>query len=163
MKLRRFLDRAAVRDLGLEVFDIHLGPGCAVVDVHHALSALGGTPVVRLVLVVEMPDPCDQRAVAFCAQVRASRWGFERGQDTVGTVFDYKIIDRAVVGAALGTGFDIDVPHCFSSAGTVIRINRGGASAFQRMRPGRQRRGRGALGLAEPGTHARYWTWPPRD
>jgi hypothetical protein len=37
-KLRRFLNRAAGRDLGFEVVDIHLGPFGAVVNVHHKSS-----------------------------------------------------------------------------------------------------------------------------
>jgi hypothetical protein len=77
-------------------------------------SRLGGPPVVRLVLVIEMTDPSNERAVAFLlGPGDGLALGFERGQDAVGIVFDDKNVDRAVVGAALGASFYIDVGHRF--------------------------------------------------
>jgi hypothetical protein len=74
------------------------------------LSELGRAPVVWFLL--EMPDPGDQRVMAFLSgPLDGFALGSERGQDVVGMVFDHIIIDRAVVGTTLGTGFDVDVHH----------------------------------------------------
>src|ERR1700739_498221 len=45
----------------------------------------------------------------------------ERGQHVVGVVFDDVVLDRAVPGASLGTGFDIDIRHRFPPCGVMTR------------------------------------------
>ena len=70
--------------------------------------------MVRLLLVVEVPDPGDERATAFLASPGDGLvLGFGRVQYVVGMVFDDEVVDGTVVRATLGACFDIDVRHRF--------------------------------------------------
>src|ERR1700722_8698125 len=73
---------------------------------------LGGSPVIWILLVAEVADPGDEWLMAFLARPGDGvALVLERGQHVVGTVFDNVVLDRAVPGTSLGTGFDIDIRH----------------------------------------------------
>src|ERR1700722_17433121 len=73
---------------------------------------LGGSPVIWNLLVAEVADPGDEWLMAFLARPGDGvALVLERGQHVVGVVFNDVVLDRAVLGASLGTGFNIDVRH----------------------------------------------------
>src|ERR1700752_4065085 len=73
---------------------------------------LGGSPVIWVLLVAEVADPGDEWLMALLARPGDGlALVLERGQHVVGMVFDDVVLDRAVLGASLGTGFNIDVRH----------------------------------------------------
>jgi hypothetical protein len=83
--------------------------------------------VVRFFLIAEVPDPGDEWLVAFLAGP-GNALVLEPGQHTVCTVFHNIILDRAIVGAPLGTGFDIDVRHLFLLEIMTAKQRRGRAA-----------------------------------
>src|ERR1700758_3710260 len=79
-------------------------------------APLGGSPVIWILLVAEVADPGDERFLARPGDGVALV--LERGQHVVGMVFDDVVLDRAVLGASLGTGFNIDIRHRFPPCGS---------------------------------------------
>jgi hypothetical protein len=77
--------------------------------------------MVRILLVVEMSDPGDERFVAFLlGPFDSSCLGFGSVQHVIGVVLDNVVIDRTVFRSTLGTCFDIDVRHQFLRLGGLI-------------------------------------------
>jgi hypothetical protein len=68
--------------------------------------------VIRLLLVIQMPDASDERGVAptFCPIDRFSLL-LERAEHVVGVVFDNEIVNRSPFRAPLGTCLNENIRH----------------------------------------------------
>jgi hypothetical protein len=77
--------------------------------------------MVRFLLVVEVADAGDKRIVSllFSPGDRVCL-GLGGMQDVVGMVLNHIVVDGAVLGAAFGTCFDINVSHRFLRLGGLV-------------------------------------------
>ena len=81
--------------------------------------ALGRAPVVRLLLIIQVPDASDKRGMVLtfrpsdCFSLR-----FEGAEHVVRMVFDDIIVDMAPLRAALGARFNVNVRHTLLSLGS---------------------------------------------
>ena len=68
--------------------------------------------MVRLLLIVQMPDAGDERMVSlFPRPIDRLMLRFERRQCVVRVVLDYIVINMAAFGPALWSWFNIDIGH----------------------------------------------------
>jgi hypothetical protein len=73
-------------------------------------------PVIRLLLIVHVPDASDKRSMALAPRpIDRFSLRSESGEHMVGMVFDDIIVDSASLGPALGARLNVNVRHPFSS------------------------------------------------
>jgi hypothetical protein len=70
--------------------------------------------VIRLLLIVKVPDASDKRGVALTFRpIDRFLLRFEGAEHVVGVVFDDIIVDGVAVRAALGARLNVNVRHAF--------------------------------------------------
>ena len=79
------------------------------------MAYLRCTPVIRVLLIIQVPDPSDKGRVAilFCPLDRFVLCS-ERAEDLVGVIFDDIIVDRVAFWPSFRSGLYIDVWHVLS-------------------------------------------------
>jgi hypothetical protein len=69
--------------------------------------------MIGFFLIVEMTDAADKRSMAVPSRpIDCFSLSFERGKHVICVVFDHINVDMGAFGAAPGSRFNIDVPHC---------------------------------------------------
>jgi hypothetical protein len=72
--------------------------------------------MIGLLLVVQVPYTSYERGMTLTSgPIDCFSLRFESAEDVVRMVFDHIIIDMGSFGAALGTGFNVNVRHAFLS------------------------------------------------
>ena len=87
--------------------------------------ALGRPPMIRLLLIVQMPDASDMRGVAVLLRpIDRFPLRFEGAECVVHVVFHDIVVDMATLRAALGARFYVNVRHALRSLGSFVGGNR---------------------------------------
>jgi hypothetical protein len=78
--------------------------------------ASGCAPVIRFLLIIQVPDTSDKRGVAFTFRpLDRFSLRFEGAEHVVRMVFDHIIVDMAPLRASLGARLNVNVRHiCLS-------------------------------------------------
>jgi hypothetical protein len=78
--------------------------------------ALGRAPVVRPLLIIQVPDASDQRGVTLAFRpIDRFSLRFEGAKHVVRMVFDDIVVDMAPLRTALGARFNVNVRHALLS------------------------------------------------
>jgi hypothetical protein len=81
----------------------------------------GHSPVIRFLLVIQMPNAGNVRGVAvFLGPINRFSLRFECDEDMIRMVFDHVIVDMAALRSPLGTRLNINVRHALLLVGSFV-------------------------------------------